>query len=234
MSRLVFSPKWTLLGNIPFPQQYTKFNLQQLGSHLNRFYPLRLSYQNLPRDTPTRFRRYQKFQVQCYQNHLEFKVKDDYRFQQNVPDDRSKTRYFQPIEPHVLNNHFYYLITQILGLTILHHPQTIHSLDVSVHQVRLIAGMDNNHQADNAPEGIHQDGADYIVSALVFNKYNIINDNSIVYNNHLEPIYQTQLQEGEGIFQNDTDLWHDITTLKAQQGYLGYRDILGLDLNIIE
>ena len=94
--------------------------------------------------------------------------------------------------------------------------------------------MDNHHLADNAPEGIHQDGADYIVSALIFNKYNIINDNSIIYNNHLEPIYQTQLQEGEGIFQNDTDLWHDITILEAQEGYLGYRDILGLDLNIID
>ena len=233
MSRFVFSPNWSILRNIPFPQQYTKFNLKQLGSHLNLFYPLRLSYHNLPMDTPTRFRRYQKFKVNCDQNHLEFILNDDYSFQQNVPDDRCKTRYFQPIESHVLNNDFYYLITQILGLTIIHHPQPIQSLEVSVHQVRLIAGMENNHQADNAPEGIHQDGADYIVSALIFNKYNIINDNSIIYNNNLEQLYQTQLQEGEGIFQNDTDLWHDITTLQAQPGYLGYRDILGLDLNII-
>jgi hypothetical protein len=233
MSRLVFTPKWSILRNIPFHQKYIKFNLLQLGSDLNRFNPLRLSYQNLPIDTPTRFRRYQKFKVNCYQNHFEFIVSDDYRFQQNVPDERRITRYFQPIESHILNNHLLYLITQIIGLTIIHHPKPIQSLDLSVHQVRLIAGMENHHQADNAPEGIHQDGADYIVSALIFNKYNIYNDNSIIYNDNLQEIYQTQLQEGEGILQNDKVLWHDITPIQAQLGYLGYRDILGLDFKIL-
>lgn len=105
-------------------------------------------------------------------------------------------------------------------------------MDISVHQVRLISYL--NKISDNAPEGIHRDGADYIVSALILNKNNILNGKSIIYDQDKNKLDEYQLELGEFIFQEDKNLWHDITPILADNDYFGYRDILGFDLKIIE
>ncbi len=79
---------------------------------------------------------------------------------------------------------------------------------------------------------MHQDGADFIVSALVLNKHNIVGGNSIIYDNNKNEIYKDNLEVGDFILQEDKNLWHDITPIKALDGYIGYRDILGFDLKV--
>ena len=102
---------------------------------------------------------------------------------------------------------------------------------LDIHQVRLLSF--NNQPSDNAPEGIHQDGADYIISALVLNKHNIENDTSIIYNKNKKEIYRTNLDTGDFIFQDDVNLWHDIAPINAANNCTGYRDIIGFDIKIL-
>lgn len=239
-------PNWTPIQNLS-QKLFSKFTLQDIGSSLGLFSKLRLSYQNLPIDKaalfasrsslhanlpPTRFRRYQNFEVQIVNPHqFRFLLNDSYQFTQNVQDARKEARVFSPMEPKVLDKDFYHLMGQMVALTLYHQPN-IYRLSLSTHQVRLLSYPESH--ADNSPEGIHQDGADYIVSALVLNKHNIENGHSVIYDPQLEPIYKTQLDEGEFIFQDDKELWHDITPIKAKHSFLGYRDILGFDFKIIE
>jgi len=95
-----------------------------------------------------------------------------------------------------------------------------------------------NQPADNAPEGIHQDGADYIVSALVIERRNVQGGTSIIYGPDKQTIYLTvTLQPGQGIFQADqgSDLWHDVTPIVLElnsSGGEGVRNILGFDILI--
>lgn len=93
-------------------------------------------------------------------------------------------------------------------------------------------------RATNAPEGVHQDGADFIVSALVIRRRNCVGGASIV----LGPDQKTHLlrhvlSPGQGLFQSDagSPLWHDVSPISCgADGDLGERGILGLDFTVIE
>ena len=133
------------------------------------------------------------------------------------------------MEKHVLDDYFMELLSSIVCLTNRKEPLT-KKYNVSVHQVRLLSYP--HLTSDNAPEGIHQDGVDYIVSALVLNKHNISNDASIIYDDKKHEIFRKNLEVGDFIFQEDRQLWHDISLIQAEKGFLGYRDILGFDISL--
>lgn len=100
---------------------------------------------------------------------------------------------------------------------------------------------------NNAPEGVHEDGADFIVSALVINRSNIAGGKSQVFekmeDGELINVFERELQPSEFLFQADTgeekhygnDLWHYVTPFyvipPAQEAW---RNIIGLDLVILE
>jgi hypothetical protein len=239
-------------GNI-----YKKLKLQDINCNINKLNKFRLSYNNLPIDIikngkPTRLRRYANFNI-SFKN--EFKLEyinsnifkqnvDDFRnkprifqpieiydneLKQNVDDFRNKSRIFQPIE--IYDNEFLNLIKNVSYLPLIDN-KNIKKMNMHIHQVRLISYPFE--PSDNSPEGIHRDGADYIISALILNKHNIKNDTSIIYNENMEQIYNTNLNVGEFIFQEDRKLFHDIKKIKAIDDFIGYRDILGFDFTIIE
>ena len=88
-------------------------------------------------------------------------------------------------------------------------------------------------KAHNSPEGIHKDGANYIISAFVINKKNIIGGKSIIYNENKNKIYETIINNNEFIFQEDKNLWHYVTPIETyDSNYNGIRDIIGLDIKI--
>ena len=122
------------------------------------------------------------------------------------------------------------MITQTCALSLLNSQKRINSFDVSLHQVRQTTypGIESH----NSPEGIHQDGADFIVSAFVLNRSNIEGGESIIYDKNKQQIDQFTLQNKEGIFQNDKKLWHYVTPIRSKYDYVGYRDIVGLDIII--
>lgn len=219
---------------------YHKFNLEALGLDIQDFSQLRLSYNNLPIDTyypikndqPVRFRKYARFTADLV-NNKNFLVTQQHsnNFIQEVKDFRNQPRRFMPMDQNILSGPFSQLLAQILGLIVYEKPN-IKQIDISTHQIRSISYP--NIPSDNAPEGIHQDGADYIVSALVFNKENIRNDISRIYNLEKELLWETVLEPGDFIFQDDKNLWHDIKPFQNTGNYLGYRDILGFDFKIIK
>jgi len=216
---------------------YLKLSLNDFDINIESLNRLRLSYNNLPIDTyypdkkiiPNRFRRYSSFNIKINKNKIKINKLNNNVFNQEVDDFRNKSRYFEPIEDHIINNELTSLFIPIISL-VHYYESSIKQIIIDVHQVRLLSY--NNQPSDNAPEGIHQDGADYIISALVLNKYNIKNDHSIIYDKNKKELYRTNLNLGEFIFQDDKNLWHDITPLKAIENYNGYRDILGFDIKL--
>ncbi len=100
---------------------------------------------------------------------------------------------------------------------------------------------------DNSPEGAHEDGADYIVSALVINRKNIIGGETQIIeqlaDGKKEIICRHTLQPGQFVFQADsrdeltygTDLWHHVTPFRLadKSQSEGWRDIIGFDINVV-
>lgn len=58
-------------------------------------------------------------------------------------------------------------------------------LEITMHMMFVFA--DALIEGDNSPEGIHKDGADYIVSALVMERAGITGGTSVVYDNNQQP-----------------------------------------------
>lgn len=84
--------------------------------------------------------------------------------------------------------------------------------------------------------GPHTDGTDYIVSALVINRINLDPESgkSTVLTLNQKLLMETVLQPGEGIFQDDRRLMHDISNIRRViQDKAGMRDMLGLDFEIL-
>jgi hypothetical protein len=89
--------------------------------------------------------------------------------------------------------------------------------------------------ATNSPEGIHQDGADYIVSALVMERAGVTGGESRVYDSDKKTVLlRHTLLPGEGLFQVDagSPLWHDVTPVVAQGDGMGVRSLFGLDIRV--
>ena len=121
----------------------------------------------------------------------------------------------------------------------------IQKMNITAHFMSVMArkGVPGN----NAPEGAHEDGADFIVSALVINRENIRGGKSQVFekmpDGTLVNIFERELQAGEFLFQADSgeekhygnDLWHYVTPFYTQPpAEEAWRDIIGLDLTIVQ
>jgi hypothetical protein len=117
------------------------------------------------------------------------------------------------------------------------HDGSITGLRIVCHQMGLVARPAS--KVTNSPEGIHQDGADYIVSALVLERAGVEGGESIVYGPDKRTEYlRHTLSEGEGIFQADagSPLWHWVTPVhlsdRSRHGD-GARNILGYDIKLV-
>lgn len=194
-------------------------------------------YHNNNKGPPTRLRKFFNIDIDM-ENKKKYNIKYNHHiniFKQQVEDNRSDPRKFSLIDDKILYSHFMVsLIYKISSL--IQSIEDIKKLNISIHQVRQICYP--NIVSENSPEGIHQDGADYIIPALVLNRFNIRGGVSSVYNNRKDQIYRTMLGEDEFIFQDDRVLYHYVTPIRyyLSDGFeeYGYRDLLGLDITIVE
>lgn len=169
------------------------------------------------------------------------------QFAQEVDGDdyRSLPRIFEESpKEHVENELFYEWMRQVFHITKKVRPEA--------KGVRMVAHFMSvkarpKQPGDNSPEGAHEDGADYIVSALVINLKNVIGGESQIIekldDGTKEIIFRHRLLEGEFIFQGDskdeiihgTDLWHHVTpfALDDKTEGEGWRDIIGFDINVV-
>jgi len=159
------------------------------------------------------------------------------KFSQKVAagDPRALVRVFHEMEAMVTEHpQVRHLMECFAELVRERHPDCT-ALRMNVHQMFVFADILSG--GDNAPEGIHQDGADYIVSALVIERAGIVGGESIVYalDKKTEYVRRT-LAEGEGIFQSDKGLWHYVTQIRENPAVppdYGHRSILGFDMDIV-
>jgi len=164
-------------------------------------------------------------------------------FKQDVSDFRVWKRVFkQASKASVENELFKTLLKQVFLLISEIHP-TIQKIKVTSHFMRTIS--DIQIKGENSPEGVHEDGAKYIVSALVINRTNILGGETQIFeaiSEKKELIFNTILEEGEFAFQADTgeekefgtDLWHYVTPIQPiNLAEKGVRDIIGFDIEII-
>ncbi|MEW7280050.1 2OG-Fe dioxygenase family protein [Aquimarina sp. 2201CG1-2-11] len=165
-------------------------------------------------------------------------------FKQDVEDFRVWKRVFTQATRKVVENElFFKLLKKIADLVREIHPE-IRKVQITSHFMRTISYKQI--KGENSPEGVHEDGAQYIMSALVINRQNIVGAESQVYEKGAsgsnEMIYHKVLAPGEFIFQADTgeeytfgnDLWHYVTPIEPlDTSESGIRDIIGFDIDIL-
>jgi len=109
------------------------------------------------------------------------------------------------------------------------------AMKVTLHQVLTYANSPAGN--DPAPEGPHQDGSPFIVSALVMQRCNVVGGVSRVYYAGKDVLaLEHELAPGYGIFQSDTHgrYFHHVSTIyPADPARVAYRSIIGLDIDFV-
>lgn len=203
---------------------------------MNSFNDLPIDLKN-SRGFPTRCRKYANYVVDINRKYIDHtSININYTgkqtFTQNVNDDRKNARKFECIDKNIRNMYFFNeFLKNSIYLTINNSDIIPEKLNLHVHQIRQICYpyVDSH----NSPEGVHRDGSDFIISAYVINRSNIVGGESMVYDKDKKLIYKKILHSDNGIFQDDKELYHYVTPIQSDDNYIGYRDILGIDISII-
>jgi hypothetical protein len=157
---------------------------------------------------------------------VNIKDKQDYRLSKRV---------FKELPKYTEGEYLKIFLIYIANILNINLDNKIKQLNIIVHHT--IIYTNNSIVATNSPEGIHQDGMDYIVSALVIERNNIKGGESIVYGSDSKTeILKITLDNGLGILQPDknTELWHTVTPIQQEnESKLGYRASIGFDISIV-
>lgn len=169
--------------------------------------------------------------------------------QEVTPGDiRSLPRIFEEAPAaHVENEAFFILLEKLFSIVKKVRAgvgQKVSKVSMTAHFMSVKAT--STQAGDNSPEGAHEDGADYIVSALVYHRSNIKGGQTQIIeklpDGKKEIIFRHILQPGQFVFQADTrdeltygtDLWHHVTPFYIANPEIdeAWRDIIGLDINV--
>jgi hypothetical protein len=209
------------------------------------------SYNNLKKDNyvinnlnTNRFRKFRNYKIYVKNRNdnspFEIHLLNNNYFKQNVPDNRGNIRKYEIIDDTFCQSDWMLqLITNFCEISLYNKCKQdkcfYNSIcaDISLHQVRQLCKVNN--KSFNSPEGIHKDGADWIVSALVLNKINTKGGKSNIYDKTKLKMYSKNLNINEGIFMNDTNYYHDVTPIEClDNNFIGIRDILGIDIKFTD
>jgi hypothetical protein len=167
-------------------------------------------------------------------NQWRIEPNDERTFSQSVSDYRSGTREFELIEPGISTHDGVLTLIAAVAQTVREYRPALKQIHAVLHQVMVVARPAE--AASPAPEGLHQDGADYIVSALVIDRAGVIGGVSKVREGRdSAPMLEVELGAGEGIFQADADtpLWHEISPIVLTPGAAaGHRMTFGIDVHV--
>ena len=223
-----------------FFKPYLKLNLSHINFPTHLSVSFRNTFHRLPEDPYvndySRNRRYGNYKVLKINDYFpEFSVNHTGKtfYKQNVEDSRKEYREFSLLE----NPHDPFVIEYIKYMSkLLNFSNPFKELNIDLHQVRQIVYPET--YSHNSPEGIHKDGSDFVVPALVFNRFNIRGGMSHIYDNDKNEIYKCLLEKYDFTFMSDKDLYHYVSPIEyyRSDGFeeYGYRDLLGLDIHIVE
>lgn len=149
-------------------------------------------------------------------------------------DYRQSRRKFKELPDELFDSNLRALLVGVADM-VRETKDSIRKLNVSVHNT--VVYCHPQQLVTNSPEGIHQDGVEFIVSALVVERNNISGGKSVIYGRDKRTkLLQVELQAGQGIFQADlgTELWHEVTPITAiDKTRSGYRSTIGFDVTLI-
>lgn len=149
-------------------------------------------------------------------------------------DYRQSQRKFKELPDELFDSNLRALLVGVADM-VRETKHSIQKLNVSVHNT--VVYCHPQQLVTNSPEGIHQDGVEFIVSALVVERNNISGGKSIIYGRDKRTkLLQVELQAGQGIFQADlgTELWHEVTPITAiDKTRSGYRSTIGFDVTLM-
>jgi hypothetical protein len=102
--------------------------------------------------------------------------------------------------------------------------------EARIHQIRVVASPGQPGQP--APEGIHQDGTDFLTLHLV-RRYNVLGADSTIYDLDRKPIgYFTMRDQLDSLLLEDPRVMHGVTPVHCADGRTaGARDVLGVDFH---
>lgn len=99
-------------------------------------------------------------------------------------------------------------------------------VDIGVHQIRTLCSPKNF--GNPAPEGIHQDGANFVAIFSV-DRHNVEGGATHLYMARREkPVFSKVLHPGELLLVNDRDFFHFTTPIKPLEPAVGTRDVFVL------
>jgi len=96
--------------------------------------------------------------------------------------------------------------------------------EIGVHQIRILCSPD--FAGSPAPEGIHQDGFDYI-GIFCVERYQILGATTRIYPaKDQPPLFSRELQAGEAVFANDRTVFHFAEQVRHSGNHPGHWDLL--------
>lgn len=129
-------------------------------------------------------------------------------------------------------------LLQLIARRVAQTDSSIEQLAMTCHQVTLLAEPGDT--GDGSPEGIHQDGADFIVPALVVLRENTVGGVSRLYqrvDGMFTILSEETLMPGYGWLHPDrgTNFWHDVSPIASADGtHACLRRSIGFDVNIVK
>jgi hypothetical protein len=138
-------------------------------------------------------------------------------------------RAFAPLLPHTVDSPFLAaLVRCTFGCLPLSEERRASTWEVRIHQIRIVATAGK--PADPAPEGIHQDGTDFLTLHLV-RRWNVVGGKSTIYDLDRKPIRSYTMRTPlDSFIVEDPRVLHGVTPVHSADGRAeGIRDLLGVD-----
>jgi hypothetical protein len=138
-------------------------------------------------------------------------------------------REFAPLLPDSVHNPFLHaLVCSTFACLPVASDRQDATWEVRIHQIRIVASA--KVPGLPAPEGIHQDGTDYLTLHLI-RRRNIIGGESTIFDLDRKPLRRyTMMETLDSLILEDPRIMHGVTPVYPADGRtMGTRDLLGLD-----
>jgi hypothetical protein len=138
-------------------------------------------------------------------------------------------REFAPLLPDTIHNPFLHeLVRTTFACLPVSEAQRADPWEVRIHQIRIVASPEA--PGLPAPEGIHQDGTDFLTLHLV-RRQNIAGGETTIYDLGRRPIQHLTLRDSlDSLILEDSRIMHGVTPVYSADGRTpGIRDMLGVD-----
>jgi hypothetical protein len=139
------------------------------------------------------------------------------------------TREFAPLLPDTVENPFLHALVRLTFACLpIAAGRRATSWEVRVHQIRIV-GLPGE-PGFPAPEGIHQDGTDFLTLHLV-RRRNVVGADTTIYDLDRKPITtHTMLEPLDSFILEDPRVFHGVTPVYSADGRTaGTRDVVGVD-----